>query len=364
MSGPSNIEWTEHTWNPFAGCAVVSPGCTNCYAMKMAARLDAMGQALYKGQTKPSKAGPVWRGTVRANPDALLAPLKRRKPTTYFVNSMSDLFYENFSDELIDQVFAVMALSPQHTFQVLTKRAERMLQYFERHDTRGRVLHSACFDHKKDDLLIACAKWNVRGHLDIPWPLPNVWLGVSAERQQEADERIPHLLQTPAAVRFVSCEPLLGALDLGQWLTPKRGCANCGDGQQDGKCCDEPIVVDSNALDQVITGGESGPRARPFSSLRANFRSLRDQCGAAGVAYFHKQNGEWIDADELADMVNAHAGQRPSGYLCTYKDAARLADGRPFEHQSDGTTLIRVGKKSAGRLLDGKEHNAMPKVPA
>src|SRR4051812_3638671 len=207
MSGPSNIEWTGFTWNPIAGCTVLTPGCKRCYAMKMAARLEAMGQELYAGLTKPSKAGPVWTGVVRQAPEhVLLSPLKRRKPTTYFVNSMSDLFHEDVPDEWIDRIFAVMALSPQHTFQVLTKRAERMRAY----------LTSCCrdgIDFAMNEM--APAHWCKRELQDYgDLPLKNVWLGVSAERQQEADERIPQLLQTPAAIRFVSLEPLLGPINL------------------------------------------------------------------------------------------------------------------------------------------------------
>jgi protein gp37 len=138
----SAIEWTEQTWNPIVGCSVVSPGCTNCYAMRMAARLERMGQKRYRGLTKPSKAGPVWTGQMRLVEEALTLPLRRRKPTTWFVNSMSDLFHESVPDEWIDRVFAVMALCPQHTFQVLTKRADRMRAYLSQFEQRGRYVTS------------------------------------------------------------------------------------------------------------------------------------------------------------------------------------------------------------------------------
>jgi protein gp37 len=314
MASKSNIEWTGHTWNPFAGCAVLSPGCTNCYAMKMAARLDAMGQALYKGLTKQTKAGAVWRGTVRANPDALLAPLKRKKPTTYFVNSMSDLFYEKFSDELIDRVFAVMALCPQHTFQVLTKRAERMREYVFDGHLRPRLTAA-----RRVNLLrgIGCGDPDA----ELQWPLPNVWLGVSTERQQEADQRIPHLLQTPAAVRFISAEPLLGPLTI-SYLEWAR-------------------------LDWVIVGGESGPHARPMHPDWV--RSLRDQCEAVGVPFFFKQHGEWLSCTDDNGQIS-YGGDR----VHTWGGPDIGGDGACY----------RVGKKAAGRLLDGIEHNAMPKVAA
>lgn len=317
MSSASKIEWTEQTWNPFAGCAVLSPGCTNCYAMKMAARLDAMGQPLYKGLTKPSKAGPVWRGTVRANPDALLAPLKRKKPTTYFVNSMSDLFYENFSDEMIDRVFAVMALTPQHTYQVLTKRAERMREYMTARWPGSTQFAWGCrVSGAIDDLIpvrteasIAAKQKAVSGN-----PLANCWLGVSTERQKEADERISHLLQTPAAVRFISAEPLLGPIeinkipysindDISEFGTP-------------------PIL----GIDWIIVGGESGPGARLMHPDWV--RSLREQCRVAGVNFFFKQWGA------LRPIFDA----RTNDYI--------------------GST--RVGKKAAGRLLDNRTHDDMP----
>lgn len=278
MASKSSIEWTGHTWNPVAGCTVLTPGCTNCYAMKMAARLAAMGQELYAGLTKPSKAGAVWTGVLREAPEhVLLAPLKRKKPTTYFVNSMSDLFHEGVADTTIDKVFAVMALCPQHTFQVLTKRAERMWTYLGA-DQAARLRSIAIAMHQIREL-----------HPLLKWPFKNIWLGVSCERQQEADERIPHLLSTPAAIRFVSAEPLLAPIDLQQWLSPARGCANCGDGQQDGKCCDEPLIVDNDALDWIIVGGESGRGARPFNIEWAD--SIVEQCKAADVACFVKQLG-------------------------------------------------------------------------
>jgi protein gp37 len=381
MGDNSKIEWTEATWNPVAGCAVVSPGCTNCYAMKMAARLEAMGQPLYRGLTKPSKAGPVWRGTVRANPDALLAPLKRKKPTTYFVNSMSDLFYELFDDELIDRVFAVMALCPQHTFQVLTKRADRMRTYFNGPYPDGNGVCARIAEHTwalapdRKQLPVPPVFVEVPVGPRLPsgepefgwrrmmhpkaWPLPNVWLGVSAEDQRRADERIPHLLQTPAAVRFVSAEPLLGPIDLtsvvyrrvyGSALVDSlRGKSRTHHG--------DPLNTGEPTLDWVIVGGESGPNARPMHPDWA--RTLRDQCAAAGVPFFFKQWGAWASVHDVrgANLDAFNAGRGDFGEW----------------HGSDGFvpqcvcgsghgTMSRVGKKAAGRLLDGIEHNAMPEV--
>jgi protein gp37 len=165
----TSIEWTEATWNPIVGCTIATPGCTNCYAMRMAARIEAMGTAPhYDGMTKRVHRKAVWTGKLARAPDAVItAPLRRRRPTTYFVNSMGDLFHDDCPDEWIHQVFAVMAEGRQHTFQVLTKRAKRMHDYLSTHRAK---------------------------------PLRNVWIGVSTERQKEADERIPLLLDAPAAV--------------------------------------------------------------------------------------------------------------------------------------------------------------------
>jgi len=250
----SKIEWTGETWNPIAGCSIVSPGCTNCYAMRMAARLEAMAHAAagkrndateplgalshYLYLTQPSKAGPVWTGKVALAPDdTLLKPLRRKKPTTYFVNSMSDLFHEQVPDEWIDRVFAVMALTPRHTYQVLTKRSARMLAYLSGKGIQERLeqemLNWIAYLPKPWDYTTSNGEHLPRRQITchdpvVSWPLPNVWSGVSCEDQRRADERIPDLLATPAAVRFVSAEPLLGAIDFGRWL----GGADAAEGQR------------------------------------------------------------------------------------------------------------------------------------
>jgi len=382
MSSKSKIEWTGHTWNPVAGCSVLSPGCTNCYAMKMAGRLEAMGQELYKGLTKPTRAGAVWTGVMRqASDDVLLAPLRRKKPTTYFVNSMSDLFHENIPDEWRDPIFRVMALTPQHTYQVLTKRAERMRDYMDGL-TRQEWWKARLFEDGK------------RPYPFPNWPLPNVWLGVSTERQQEADERIPLLLQTPAAVRFTSAEPLLGPLDLKRWMpTGKWGtfkgepvyhqtyfmtkCEHCGwfgsselcheisyGDDADVSCpsctriflCDE---VDAK-LHWVIAGGESGPSARPMHPDWA--RSLRDQCKAASVPFFFKQWGAWAPGE--CALGPQSKTERVAYFFDNNWDFGKLTPAVSREtHVDDGPDVWWFGKKAAGRLLDGAEHNAMPVRP-
>jgi protein gp37 len=352
----TSIEWTEATWNPIAGCTIVSPGCTHCYAMRQAARIERMIPSLqhYKGLTKPSKAGPVWTGKVALAPErTLLEPLRRRKPTMWFVNSMSDLFHEDVPDDWIDQIFAVMALCPQHTFQVLTKRAERMRDFVSRlgaaHTTLQNPMDAAC-------AAAADAFPHYTGSIAHPgqhnlWPLPNVWLGTSCERQQEADARIPHLLATPAAVRFVSLEPLLGPIEL--WRYDEEDCALRGAGvvRSGGMTASTPDSPPEGyddsypGLDWVIVGGESGKDARPMHPDWA--RSLRDQCTAAGVAYFFKQWGQFyeIDTREGPDHVDAWLDD-----MSVHR----------VDHGARRAYMRRVNRKVTGRLLDGREWNEMP----
>jgi protein gp37 len=229
----TKIEWAEETWNPMVGCSLASPGCTNCYAMRAAWRMGHHPKTpQYRGLTRMTKAGPVWTGEVRLVEHKLAEPLRVRKPTGYFVNSMSDLFHETLPDADIDRVFAVMEQASRHIYLILTKRAERMARY-----TRVRYADRA--------------------------PPPHIRLGVSVEDQRRADERIPFLLEARAAVRFLSCEPLLGPLNLRPWI---------------------------GRLDWVIAGAESGKRNRVRPMDLDWVRSLRDQCLAAGVAFFFKQD--------------------------------------------------------------------------
>jgi len=292
MPADSNIEWTDATWNPVRGCAVVSPGCTNCYAMKLAHRFSGVGQA-YAGLTKLTKGGPVWTGKVSLHHELLDWPLRRRKPSRIFVNSMSDLFHDGVLDEFIDKVFAVMALAPQHTFQILTKRAARMQMYLRNHAARV----SALLLHWGDRggrwwpfEAVKTLRWEEvnRAAVAVFKPLPNVWLGVSVEDQARADERVQLLLQTPAAVRWISAEPLLGPLSIAEYLRVD-GCHTFADGQSFPVLCVACGGKGSPRLDWVVVGGESGPGARQFDIAWA--RSLRDQCKAAGVPYFLKQIG-------------------------------------------------------------------------
>jgi len=267
----TRIEWAEEVWNPIAGCSLVSPGCTNCYAMRAAWRLSKNpATPHYRGTVKMVNGRPVWTGAVNPAADAVLRkPLGRKTPTRYFVNSMGDLFHEAVPDEAIDRVFAVMALCPQHDFLVLTKRSARMREYLKPFDRR-----------RSDGLGEAVIALGYDGHLEsLPWPLPNVWLGVSAEDQRRADERIPELLATPAAVRFVSAEPLLGPID----LTAIERTREIG--------YMRPLDGRFRTLDWIIAGGESGPGARP---CRIDWIArIAHQCRAAAAPLFVKQLGAW-----------------------------------------------------------------------
>jgi protein gp37 len=277
------------TWNPVVGCTRASAGCDNCYAVKQSYRLEHMGQAKYRGLTVLNAKGERhFNGVVRTDEAALTIPLKWRKPRTIFVNSMSDLFHRDVPFEFIDKVFAAMALCPQHTFQVLTKRPERMAEYLN--------------EAVPCDLgLIEIAGRKPAGYT---WPLPNVWLGTSCENQQTADERIPHLLKCPAAIRFLSCEPLLGPVHLpesrcvrcnytGHGRANKHGCAY-GSGAVCPKC--QGYLSYTKPFDWVIVGGESGAGARPCDIDWV--RSIVKQCAGAGVACFVKQFGKLPMIDE------------------------------------------------------------------
>src|ERR1044071_2419150 len=202
MSANSSIEWTDRTWNPIRGCSMISPGCKLCYAMKFAHRFSGKGKP-YEGLTELGPEGPRWNGKIRLVSEALDQPLRWRKPQRVFVNSMSDLFHEDVPFWFVDQVFGAMAACPEHVFQILTKRPARMAQYL-------------CTDEKPIIERIegwSCNLSNSPCAVVEAWPLPNVWLGISAENQEYFDSRIDALLKTPAAVRFVSYEPALGPLD-------------------------------------------------------------------------------------------------------------------------------------------------------
>jgi protein gp37 len=305
VSDRSKIQWTDATWQVTRGCTVYSPGCTNCYAMKMAHRFSGPGKA-YERLTVLSKGGPVWTGDVRTVPENLEIPLRWRNPRRIFVDSMSDLFHESVPDDFIDRVFAVMALCPQHTFQVLTKRAERMRAYMD--DLSGRATKWA--EAAGDDYMEADSATD-SGSV----PLSNVHLGVSVE-DQPRKARIDVLREVPAALRFLSLEPLLedlGTLDL-------RGIGWC------------------------IVGGESGPGARPCE-IRW-IRSIRDQCAAAKVPLFIKQVGS-------RPVVHGEAAEQGWGPGVRFEEHAR----------EDGPCELRLADRKGGDPSEWPEDLRVREMP-
>jgi protein gp37 len=312
MSAATSIEWTStvnpdgtvtkgKTWNPVRGCSVVSPGCVNCYAMKFAHRFSGAGKP-YEGLTKQTKAGPQWTGVVRYVHDEVAAPLRWRKPARVFVNSMSDLFHEGVTDAQLIEIFAVMANCPEHTFQVLTKRPDRMRPFLTR--LRWRVGLAVVDIYGTPSLFARLPYvdryedfWERLGsgggqpakELD-GFVAPNVWLGVSVENQVTAEARIPWLLETPAATRFVSYEPALGPVDFTDLVQI------AAEGYRPQVSIDAlrghvkgPDDILPTRLSWVIVGGESGPGARPFDIAWA--RSVVAQCREAHVPVFVKQLG-------------------------------------------------------------------------
>lgn len=284
----TRIEWTDAVWNPVTGCTKVSTGCRNCYAERIAGR---MWGKQYGGRKFTE---------VRCHEDRLDIPLRWRKPRRVFVNSMSDLFHESVPAHFIGRVFGIMAAAHHHTFQVLTKRPERMRQ----------LLHAEVIGPLKGEAVQTA--WEFSGRTTpakawrMHWPWPNVWLGVSCEDQKAADERVPLLLQTPAAVRFLSCEPLLGPISLRHIDADAAGhqdiCqvdALTGRHTDMGRPC-----ADVARIDWVIAGGESGPGHRPMDIEWA--RSLREQCRGAGVPFFFKQVAglrPGLGVDALGEVV-------------------------------------------------------------
>lgn len=332
MARTSAIEWTDATWNPITGCSIKSSGCTNCYAMQLAGtRLKHHPSR--EGLTRQLPSGRhVWTGEVRFNEQWINQPLSWKKPSMIFVCAHGDLFHEDVPDEWIDRVFRVMRSCPQHIFQVLTKRSNRMLNY-------SLCQQSTDYEYGQ-------------------WPLPNVWFGVSIEDQATYDERVMDLAVTPAAVRFISAEPLLGEVDMGlMGILPSDIAPNY-----------TPL---HQRIHQVIAGGESGSNARP--SHPDWFRSLRDQCVEAGVPFFFKQWGEYFTSAFLMSTGESVFRQyrdirqwinKPNwinGGICLDRTGKQLHCGGDFYAAVYPVTIMhRVGKKEAGRTLDGRTWDEMP----
>ena len=350
VGSTTSIEWTDASWNPVRGCTKVSEGCRNCWAMRMAARFSKPGMWGH-GFAEMVGGQPRWTGRVELIPAMLDLPLRWSKPSRVFLSSF-DLFHESLPDHAIDSVFAVMAVGAsdlrhcrardcdhepcseglptfaRHTYQVLTKRPERMQRYVSAPGVQDRIAEAL------DNLGWGWSSDAAEGLCEA-WPLPNVWLGTSVEDQATADTRIPLLLQTPAAVRFVSYEPALGPVDFTRWTTKRSDgawlCCECclGDRCDDDRHCDRRschVCKSSGALpaglDWIIAGGESGPGARPFDVAWA--RSTIARCRAAGVACFVKQVGaepretggdhlyDWPEYD-VAENCATRAGVSPAG---------------------------------------------------
>lgn len=348
MSDGTKIEWTDATVNAINGCSVTSPGCTNCYAMRLAGtRMKNHPTRL--GLTIDSKAGPVWNGEVRFVEQALLQPLRWRKERRIFWNAHGDIFHPSVPDEWIDRCFAVMILTPHHIHQVLTKRSDRMRAYF----SRCRWAKWAAIGRSMDPMRWAALPPIIGGDRT---PIPNVWLGVSIEDQRRADERIPDLLFTPAAVRWLSIEPMLEPINLTSIKAPREAdepdldtdwrfdALEVGDyywfdgaDGQPGDCGDGPYR--DHRIDWVVVGGESGPGSRPMQADWA--RALRDQCANATihgdhapVPFLFKQWGDYLPCGQMQ------------------------ADGKFWTNGSNST--LRAHKSFTGRFLDGVQHDGMP----
>lgn len=334
----TRIEWADDTWSVVVGCERVSAGCDGCYAIRFAhrhAHNPHPGVAdTYAGLTEHRDGRLDWTGVVRTVPGRLDKPLRWRKPRRIFVCSQADLFHADAPAEFIAHVFAVMAATPRHTYLVLTKRPWRMRSLLTRPTFPDEVAEHAT------DLLASqpWKRWQVdttgwraeetaAGNVWHPrWPLPNVHVGVSAEDQQRAHLRIPHLLDTPAAVRWVSAEPLLGPLDLGEWLP----------------------TADRPGLGWVVVGGEDGPTARPMHPAWA--RTVRDQCQAAEVPFTFKQWGAWGPTGRVG--------------LGTIDGGRSRIVGPPLDEYGQGEEVARLGKNTTGRLLDGQLWDEYPPVVA
>ncbi|MEV1040397.1 phage Gp37/Gp68 family protein [Streptomyces sp. NPDC050204] len=389
MSARSAIEWTDMTWSPVIGCSRVSAGCDGCYAIR-AAHIRAQNPnpkvaAAFAGTTHKTGDRLDWTGQVNLLDQRLTEPLRRRGPLKIFVNSQSDLFHAEIPDEFIAGVFAVMALTPRHTYQVLTKRHGRMRSLLTNPAFRllceeaesGLVANEATPGLSRYER----EQYQTRWWSSFAEPLPNLWLGVSVEDQKTADLRIPALLDTPAAVRWISAEPLLGPIDLlgpvhplggrrrlTYWLTGRPGLGEPRKTRTGLEMC--PLVTGPR-LDWVVAGGESGPGARPAHPDW--FRALRDACAQHEVPFLFKQWGQWgpdapIDRDgrivkgprglgmSLADDGTLYA----PGDLA-YPDGPRYREALQAGHAKGNLMQVySVGKQPAGRELDGHTHDDYP----
>lgn len=373
----TKIEWADRVWNPTTGCTRVSAGCEHCYIerqtpMRVEHRKFDGPQI---GATLP----------VRLHPGRLGNPVSWRGRQRIFVNSMSDLFHRDVPTEFLAKVWAAMASAPRHTFLVLTKRPDRMRTLLGGGKSREflSMVDDAWFS-RRDWLGAPIPDGRKAGHPADRWPLPNVWLGTSVEDQSTADLRIPKLLDTRAAVRWISAEPLLGPVDLCGQLdgsgTHRKRLTYWLDGRPHWG---EPTPAPPNGLpmssleigphlDWVVVGGETGPGSRPMHPDWA--RRLRDQCAAAGVPYFFKQWGDWgpyAPLDKLGryDFSGSHSladdGTLYAPGDLIYPDGPRYGEALRADHgRAHLMSMYRLGKKTAGRELDDQTHDEYPAVTA
>lgn len=328
------IAWTETTWNPIRGCSRVSQGCVNCYAETMAARFSGKGQP-YEGLAKRTPSGPRWTNVVRMIQEHLDDPIRWQRPRKIFVNSMSDVFHENLSNEEIAAIFGIMAAAPHHIFQVLTKRAKRMLEWFQWAKAQPEGPAAACAMAANAASFMGPTDRRPFEILDVfdrarsaAWPLTHVHLGVSVENEAAAQERLDYLLKTPARVRWVSYEPALGPVDFAPWLDA-RGV--------------EPT------LDWIVIGGESGPGARPMHPIWAE--SVIRACQRSGVAVFFKQTGAWRPKGWPG--VEAVGSGRPWGVMDIrgkFWPGTTAWNGRTMEAPDFEVYMVEVG--GAGKKPD------------
>lgn len=349
MSGQSTIEWTDGTWNIATGCTKVSPACDHCYIDRtMPFRV---AHRKFDGPDTGATTG------VLLHPDRITMPLSKRAGQKWFTSSLTDVFHTDIPDDYLARVFAVMAVTPRHTYQVLTKRPARMASLFTDDDwvrEVGGEIAALLADHPgKADLPAGVGDW---------WPLRNVWCGVTAENQQWANIRIPILLETPAARRFVSVEPMLGPVELVSLRTRPSS----------------PVMLDAlrgfeiapggskrpvRRLDWVIAGGETGPGARP--SDPAWFRLMQIQCAATSTPFFFKQWGDWAPAAPGAEYATDKGRfllVEQNGNTHSGADLMRqFARGGLPGSTTRPTLMQRVGKKRAGRdLYPGKTFDEFP----
>jgi protein gp37 len=365
MAENTSIEWCDHTWTPVVGCDAVSPACANCYAALMAARLESMGQEKYKGVAKRVGNTGKWTGKVTFWEPELVKPLTVRKASRWFLTSMGDVAHDALTPEQIAELFGVMAvagatgafhreqdgctpqkagdgsvlalwpnsLSGPHTFMVLTKRGARMAKLLTELRFRKLVSYAAyrwahnrvCAGGLSDHIY---PPWSdFRGEPSECWPMSNVFIGCTAENQERADELRPHMARIDAHgwKTFVSYEPALGPVDWTGW----------------------------EFLKQLISGGESGWKARP--SHPDWHRSARDFAAAHGIAYLFKQHGEWAPG-RPGDSTESGKWMHING------DTFGPVEGEPFTPAPLSSHVVRIGKKAAGRLLDGVEHNGFPEA--